>query len=252
MQHSRKILFLVPAFFALALGCKKERSQAELSQQEELQIALAAVRGDAQVSFVREDVFDNVVGVNNEVGIGGTGIFGRRQPDSLSCVTILIEHPAGTAFPARVTIDFGPGCPARDGRVRSGRIVSTYSARIMEPGAVATTVFENYKVDSLSISGSQEIRNTTVPGPAPGQNRQFTIRVTDGRILKPSGNYVQWNDRNPSIRQPHQYLDFRNRPPAPQKLPLPLDQPGHRAHPPRQRSRERPVGRSSGLWHRGL
>ncbi|GAB4092758.1 hypothetical protein [Flaviaesturariibacter terrae] len=185
------LLFGLPALF---LGCKKEHSQDELSSQEELQIALAAVRGDAQMSFSREEVFDNVLGVNTEFGIGGTGVFGRLQrPDSLACVTVLIQRLGPNAFPARVTLDFGGGCTGRDGRTRSGKIIIDYTARITEPGATATTTFDHYQLDSFAISGTHIVENTTPPGTGPNHNRVFRVTINNGRIDKPSGNYIRAN-----------------------------------------------------------
>ncbi|RYY38451.1 MAG: hypothetical protein EOO08_14405 [Chitinophagaceae bacterium] len=194
MKRFYALFLFIPAFLALA-GCKKGGSVTELTTQEEMQIALAAVRGDAQIDFTREEVFDNVMGVNNEVGMGGTGIFGRmQQPDSFSCVSITLERLGPAPFPVRVTLDFGNGgCTGRDGRTRSGRIITEYSARLTEPGSRSSSVFDHYQIDSLSISGSLVVQNTTpVPG-GPVVNRQFTITVTNGRITRPSGNYVQWN-----------------------------------------------------------
>ncbi|RYY83439.1 MAG: hypothetical protein EOO15_21425 [Chitinophagaceae bacterium] len=194
MKHSYFKYLLSALLLATFLGCKKEKSQDELSPQEEMQIALAAVRGDAQIDFTREEVFDNVMGVNNEVGMGGTGVFGRQQqPDSLNCVSITLERLSPAPFPIRVTIDFGSGCVGRDGRSRSGQIITEYSGRLTEPGAEAKTTFAQYQIDSLAISGTQLVRNTSIPAPGPVLNRQFTITVTDGRIVRPSGNYVQWN-----------------------------------------------------------
>ncbi|RYY61249.1 MAG: hypothetical protein EOO12_14545 [Chitinophagaceae bacterium] len=186
-------MFLL-ALLGLFLGCKKERSGTDLTEQEELQIALAAVRGDAQASFAREEVFDNVLGVNTDVGIGGTGIFGRRlSPDSLACVTITLQHLGSGAFPLRVTLDFGSGCTARDGRNRSGRIIIEYTGRLTEPGAQATTTFDNYHIDSLAISGTHLLQNVTPPGTGPVSGRRYLITVTDGRIERPNGSYVQWS-----------------------------------------------------------
>lgn len=194
MKTSPTKYLLLTALLALFLGCKKERSQDELTAQEELQIALAAVRGDAQAAFTREEVFDNVMGVNSEVAQGGTGVFSRvLQPDSLGCVSITLQRPGSSPFPVRVTIDFGGGCPARDGRVRSGRIITEYTARLTEPGAQATTTFDNYQIDSLRISGTHVLQNVSTPATGPIVSRRYKITVTDGRIERPNGSYVQWN-----------------------------------------------------------
>jgi hypothetical protein len=196
--------YFLPLLFAgtLALGlwgCKKERSAAELSQQEETQIALAAVHGDAQAAFHADDAFDNAMGVSSEVGLGGTGIFGRtaRVDSAPACLQVHVERLVpGQAFPVRFTLDFGTACTGRDGRTRSGKVIIEYSARLLEPGSHALTTFDNYKIDSFAISGSQEIRNiSTAASP-----RTWTVTVTDARIDRPGGNYIRWSGTR-TIRQ---------------------------------------------------
>ncbi|TCJ13280.1 hypothetical protein EPD60_12855 [Flaviaesturariibacter flavus] len=181
----------VPLLAAALWGCKKEQSASELSPQEELQIALAAVRGEAQASFHTDDAFDNAMGISTEVGLGGTGLFGRfNQADSVPpCLQVHVDRLApGQQFPVRITLDFGGGCAGRDGRTRSGKLVVEYSARLTDSGARALVTFENYKVDSFSISGSHEIRNVGTPA-----QRAWTITATDGRIERPNGSSIYWN-----------------------------------------------------------
>jgi hypothetical protein len=195
MTYFKNILTpcLLAALLGAALwGCKKEKSASKLSVQEEVQIALAAVRGDAQAGFHSDDAFDNAMGVSPEVGLGGTGIFGRfLQIDSAPpCLHVSVERlTPGQAFPARFTLDFGTACTGRDGRTRSGKVIIEYSSRLTEPGARAVTTFDNYRVDSFSIQGSQEIRNIA----APGSPRAWTITVSNARIDKPNSNYIQWS-----------------------------------------------------------
>jgi hypothetical protein len=189
-------------------GCKKEKS--ELSPQEEEQIALASTEGDAESENAFNDVFDDVLGANNEVGMEGTGIFGGRtttdgslldagrgmQVDSVpSCVTVTVLHLSSTSpFPVKIIIDFGTGCQGRDGRIRSGKIISTYTGRLIQPGSQSTTTFENYQVDSIKIQGTLVIKNTSTP-PAVGVMpvHQFTWDVINGKLIRPNGFYNEWN-----------------------------------------------------------
>jgi hypothetical protein len=188
---------LVIAFYA----CKKNST--ELTPQEEEQIAVAASESDAESENTYNDVFDNVIGVNNEVGMEGTGVFGGRtiqngremNVDSIpTCVTVTIVHLSSTSvFPIKITTDFGLSCTGRDGRVRSGKIITTYSGRLTEPGSTATTTFDNYHVDSVLVQGTLTIANTSTP-PAIGSLpvRQFTIDITNGRRTRPNGWFVEW------------------------------------------------------------
>src|SRR5512143_1971686 len=71
---------LLTAIFLLAIvivfSCKKETSGTLTSQDEE-QANRAATQSDAEAQNVFDGVFDDVLGVNKDVAMGGTGIFGR-------------------------------------------------------------------------------------------------------------------------------------------------------------------------------
>lgn len=195
---------LLPALAVLLLaspfsGCKKEKSEA-LTPDEEKAVVLASTQSESESELVFNDVFDNVLGVNSEVGIGGTGVFGRvanlsggreqgldTVPSCLTVTVVRLNQPA--PFPVRITLDFGTGCTGTDGHTRSGKIITTYSGRLVEPGKTAVTHFENFKIDSFAVQGEHKIANTTLPG---GNQTQFTVDVTDGKLTRPSGDYTLW------------------------------------------------------------
>lgn len=189
------VAFLASLF---TISCKKEQS-GSLSSAEEEQAVNSSTQSETENEVVFNDVFDNVIGVNTEVGIGGTGIFGRigssgreMNPDTLPACTqvsiILLNAPA--RFPMKIIIDFGTGCIGRDGHKRYGKIITEYTGRLIEPGSSATTVFEGFKFDSISVQGVHKITNTTALG---SNQRQFTIDITDARLTKPNGNYSLWS-----------------------------------------------------------
>jgi hypothetical protein len=202
----KKFLLLTPlttvAFAATLLftGCKKENSDT-LSSQEEEQAATYSTESEIESEVAFNDVFDNVMGVNSEVGTGGVGIFGRVASsqngrtsgvDSVPpCVNVTIVPQTPGVFPKTVTIDFGSGCFSH-GHLRSGKIKTVYTGRLFIPGNSATTTFENYKIDSVLVEGTHKITNTTASTPGANQ-RQFKIEVIDAKLTKPNGNYVQWN-----------------------------------------------------------
>jgi hypothetical protein len=201
MKKSSLITRLITAAFLISLvmtACKKEQS-AGLSPAEEEQVANYSSQSETENEVVFNDVFDNVMGVNTEVGIGGTGIFGRVMSngremglDSLpTCTQVsitLLNAPA--RFPMKIVIDFGAGCVGKDGHKRSGKIITEYSGRLIEPGSSATTRFENFKFDSISVQGTHKITNTTASG---SNQRQFTIDITDAKLTKPNGDYSSWS-----------------------------------------------------------
>src|SRR5215213_10587828 len=127
MKKSSCITQLITATFLSSLimiACKKEQS-GSLSPSEEEQAANYSTQSETENEVVYDDVFDNVMGVNTEVGIGGTGIFGQRSitygeeiiagaqgTDTVpACVTITITRLAPpAAFPVKIVMDFGTGC----------------------------------------------------------------------------------------------------------------------------------------------
>lgn len=203
MKKSSCITQLITAAFfssLIMIACKKEQS-GTLSPSEEEQAANYSTQSETENEVVFNDVFDNVMGVNTEVGIGGTGIFGRiatngrdTNIDSLpSCThvtTTLLNAPA--RFPMKIVIDFGTGCIGRDGHKRSGKIITEYSGRLIEPGSVAITRLEDFKFDSISVQGTHKISNTTAPGI---NQRQFTIDITDAKLTKLNGDYSMWSSQ---------------------------------------------------------
>ena len=188
-------------FISLVISsCKKELSDSGLTPRQEENIATIASQSETETELVFNDVFDNVIGVNAEVGLGGTGVFGRvaangreNDIDSVpSCVTLTVTHlSAPDIFPVKITIDFGSGCLGKDGHARSGKIITTYSGRLTVPGKSATTTFDSFTIDSISVQGTYTVTNTTVGG----SQRQFAIDITDAKLTKPGGNYSQWTSQ---------------------------------------------------------
>ena len=183
----------------IILSCKKDESET-LSEQEEQQSSLTASESEAESEAIFNSIFDDVMGTNNEVGLAGTGIFGgaaqtdigiAARPgnvDSLpACLTITVTRPTAAPFPVRIELDFGTGCFIR-GHMRSGKIITEYTNRLIFPNASATTVFQNYKIDSISVQGTHKITNTST-----ANQRQFTVQVRNARLTRPNGNYSEWN-----------------------------------------------------------
>lgn len=183
------------------ISCKKETSDSNLSSQDEEEVATLSSQTEAENELIFNDIFDNVMGVSPEVGLGGVGVFGRTSTslqngretglDSVPhCVTLTVTRlNAPEPFPVKIQIDFGSGCLGKDGRTRYGKIITTYTGRLTVAGKSATTVLEGFKIDSFSVEGSLQITNSTAAG---SSQRQFTIAITDAKVSKPNNNYSQW------------------------------------------------------------
>ncbi|MES1218562.1 MAG: hypothetical protein ABUT20_23865 [Bacteroidota bacterium] len=189
--------FLTSLFIFTALvifSCKKENSG--VTDNDKADASLTAAESNAEADFVFNDVFDNVMGVNNDVGMQGTGVFGRsmninsttERPTTCFIVTAT-QLAAPAIFPLQIVIDFGAGCQGKDGHVRKGKIIATYTGRLINTGNQATATFDDFYIDSIKVEGTETIANTTSAG-----NRQFTIDVENAKLSKQNGNYTAWNN----------------------------------------------------------
>jgi hypothetical protein len=170
------------------VSCKKNTETVEGSDVS----AQVAAEEDAITDAVYNNVFDDVMGVDNEVGLQGPGFLGTAasggsetnrngQIDSLggfTCLTITKEKlNAPAPFPVRVTFDFGSGCVGNGGHFRKGKIVTIYTGRLITPGSVATTTFVNYQVDSFKIEGTHTIKNLSTP-----QEFKYEVVLVNGKV----------------------------------------------------------------------
>jgi len=184
---------LVTGLFLSA--CKKQDDESGTTGKEEF--AMAASESDATAEEVFDDVFNNVMGVSPEVGIGGTGVFGRMDVsggrlegvDSTPCYTVAVKqlNPA-TRFPLQITVDFGSGCTAKDGRTRKGKITVVYTGSLVISGNSATTIFDNYYLDNIKVEGTHKLSNTGTP-----TQKSYTTQVINAKLSQSNGNYIQWN-----------------------------------------------------------
>jgi hypothetical protein len=169
-------------------SCKKESS---VASKEEIAATVEASENDAAAEGEFNDVYDNVTSINGGDNLGlvdGAGIFGRE--DSVGrCFTVTVTPTTPGVFPKTVTIDFGTGCTGRDGKTRSGKIISVFTGRLAEPGNSVTTTFDNYMVDSFKIAGTHKIINTST-----SNNRSFNIIVSGAKITKvTTGKWFSWD-----------------------------------------------------------
>jgi len=181
----------------LIQSCKKDDApSASTAEKQEFSTAASTADVEGQAAF--NEVFDNVMGVNSEVAIGGTGVFAGANlsggsteingPQGEQCYTLTITHSNDNSFfPARAVIDFGTGCVGKDGRTRKGKIIIEYSNRLILPGAVATTVFDGYYVNGLKVEGTHTITNQSSQS-----ELKFNVTVA-GTLTKENGNSSVWN-----------------------------------------------------------
>lgn len=185
-------------FASMITSCSKNDANNQ-AQTEQEKVALVTTESDVEAEIISNDVFDNVMGVNAEVAAGGTGVFAGANPgsdgaiygpmgvDSVArCFTVSVTNLDSTeVFPVRVVLDFGAGCTGRDGRIRTGKIITTYSKRLIFPGATATSTFDGYSVNGIAVEGTHIITNTSTQN-----GLAFTIDVA-GKLTRQNGDFVE-------------------------------------------------------------
>jgi len=201
MTNVSRFLSLVLLMTMTALfSCQKENSKA--TQAENEQFAQAVTESDAESEAIFDDVFDNIMGVNTEVGVGGTGVFGQANHNpgeeiisgangvdsTPACLTVTITRLSQTLFPVKVELDFGTGCIGRDGRNRKGKIITVYTGRLVNSGSVAETTFDGYYVNDIHVEGAHRVENKST-----STNWIFSVKVTNAKLSKANGNYSEWN-----------------------------------------------------------
>lgn len=178
-------------------ACQKDSNNRNTESNTDLSLA---AQDDAEADMAYDDVFTNVMGTDADAGIGtGIGIFGRTGSGTTTgremgtdtitpCFTVTRVPATPGVFPKTITIDFGSGCTDIYGHTRKGKIVTVYTGPMIAPGSQATTTFVNYYLDSLHVEGTHTIKNNST-----SSVRIFTRTIINGKLTRPSGNYIIWN-----------------------------------------------------------
>jgi hypothetical protein len=197
-------LFLITGLVTFP-SCKKDNSVPQTPDTPAIAATMDVTQSNAIAEEQYDDVFNITMGVQSsdvgeDIGIGaGINVIytntptagGTSTPDSASsrCFIVTVSPRGLHVFPKTVTVDFGNGCLGRDGRLRSGKIVTVYTGPMFIPGNSATTTFVDYSVDSFKIEGTHIVANTGSAGKV-----QWAVKVADGKITNTnSGNWRTWN-----------------------------------------------------------
>jgi hypothetical protein len=193
MKNPLTILFYLFIFFTVSFSfgssCSKDYSRNLNDDQQQADASKNSSTADGQAEVIYNETFDDAMGVNNDVGLAGTGVFAQVS----TCLNLVEIHPQPTAFfPARMQLTFpATGCTGVDGHTRRGIILTEYSKRLTISGATATTTFQGFYIDSIKVEGTQTITN--ISNPNVSTERKFTVDITDARLTFPSGNYITWS-----------------------------------------------------------
>ena len=140
---------------------------------------------EASMDVAFEDVDNSVeAGINYEATEGGKFF----HDPLLECAVVTHDRDSNT-----VTIDYGDGCEGPGGRIRSGKILISYTDRRYVPGASRTVTFEDFYIDSVKIEGTRKITNTTTDSTSAPQ---FRVEVIDGKLSWPDGTFATRNSNH--------------------------------------------------------
>ena len=100
----------------------------------------------------------------------------------ITCSTITVAMPNGTAYPKVFTVDYGAGCTINQ-LERKGKLKITLTGPIITTGSKMTIERIDYSLAGLKLEGTIEYTNTTTIATVP----QWTRKVTNGKFTDLQG-----------------------------------------------------------------
>ncbi len=180
-------------FFA---NCSKSTADDEITETTIDNVTTSTSVADAASSDVSSKSFDGATLITNPAA--------GRTVDSSTIGTYKITEDNGAIititktngdYPITINRDFTKmkGTDADDNLKRGGIMTTVYTGKIRGAnatrGATATTTFENYKIDSVLISGTAVLTNTsTIDTPSfTLEEKDFKITLATGEVLTRNG-----------------------------------------------------------------
>jgi hypothetical protein len=192
-NHAIFLLSSLMTLFSLT-SCQKQPTTDTTRQTD----AIAATSDDVEADETYTEISNDVTGVNRDIAFTETEVGNDTRPwDPLTtrCYTVSISPLALGVFPKTVIIDFGTSCLGKDGKTRKGKIITVFTGPLRIPGSKATTTFDAYYVNDVHVEGTHVIDNNST-----ADIRRFTRTITDGKLSKPNGNYINWNATHTNIQ----------------------------------------------------
>jgi hypothetical protein len=176
MRQLSKILSLAVVIAIFNTSCQKENENP--NQLTDAEIAIA--ENETAVESAFEDIDDIAYESLFYTDAGGRIAINEDSPLACAERTHDIENKI-------ITIDFGEGCEGPHGRVRSGKIIITYTDRMFVPGAVISMTFEDYYSDDRKIEGT---RTRTNISESENDFLRFRIELENGKITWEDGTFA--------------------------------------------------------------
>src|SRR6202012_2249016 len=81
-----------------------------------------------------------------------------------------------TSNTRKIVVDFGTGTTCKDGKVRSGQIIATWTGPYRATGTMITITFNNYTINGDKVTGTKTVTNE---GLNANGNIHYKIEVTN-------------------------------------------------------------------------
>lgn len=178
-------------------SCKKDSQTTPPPAQDDMTLASEAVQSNNLATTVFDNIFNLTQSVSEDdageqIGLGAQSLPTGRvmgiegTEGGAKCYTTTVAPKIRGEWPKTVTIDFGDGCKSPDGKIRKGKIISIFTKPAYLPGAIISTTFDGYTVDSFAIAGTHKVTNTST-----AQRISFKIEVINGKLT--STNTGVWH-----------------------------------------------------------
>ncbi len=166
---------------------------------------LSDASGDEEViDGYFEDTDDVVFEANDQVSTTNGRVAMGKDHSLIRCAEITHDTENKT-----ITIDFGDGCEGPGGKIRSGKIIITYTDRKYVPGAIWVYTLENYTVNGIALEGTKTLTNVT------GEESDY---LSFNKVLE--GGKATWPDGTFATREVNKTFTWI-------REPLPIDDEFH-------------------------
>lgn len=133
-----------------------------------------------------DQTYDDVQSITDQAYSNAGTVFKGADDETVLSGCATVTHDT-TTTPRKITIDFGTtNCTCRDGRLRRGKIIVTYSGKYRDSGSVHTIGFDGYYVNNNSVLGTRTVTNM---GKNSSGQSYFNIAV-NGMIVLTTGDTI--------------------------------------------------------------
>ncbi|MEQ9422804.1 MAG: hypothetical protein RJQ09_00195 [Cyclobacteriaceae bacterium] len=174
---SNRMKSLMAALFVMIFAASCGEEDPVLGDDETLNFEVDEANAETEATI--ESAMDDIDNIT-EAGMDFANVAGRhRDSELLECAEVTHDEENQT-----ITIDYGDGCEGRRGRMRSGKIIITYTGRSLEPGSVKTVTMEDFMVDEVAIAGTRIKTNLMM---TEDDTPVFRIQLVGGSATFPDG-----------------------------------------------------------------